>query len=267
MWLLGDKPLFDPIDAAIDSAGILMDTDKKFGDKIEGVGQRMFGEAAGSLPYGNTFLPMVLDEQTRQSFFGEDDPTRYGTGQIGFRQAADTVGAAKGKEDVLQTGAAWFPVVGGKQLERVVKGAQAQGILPHVTYNYKEGVDGLNARFNQFPASYSNKGAYRFSIEEDIANLARLYGFGEFATREGKEYIAEGRKPFSEQKTEKIEKAYAAGISVSQFEDYFERVKGDGNTPSQERAKKLLDAMPLTRQQKSLLWEMTSSGWKTNPYA
>lgn len=221
--LTGRRVGFDPI-GAFTEALKEADEDATPGERTALVATRLVGEALSNMPFGTTIADVLVPEDYRSALFGENDPTRFGTGNMGFNALAEplydlgynAVMAAQGKEsrrnpDWLGTASNVLLPWGGKQVERTVKAAQDMKFLPRFTDNFDEGAEDL-------PASYSAGGRFRFPIDTgDPVNVVKGLLFGQFATKEGKEYLKEGRSPLSEDKTALIKEAAGLGIDANDF--------------------------------------------------
>lgn len=212
--LTGRRVAFDPINATIEAVKEANELeDATPGEKTAIVGTRLAGETLSNMPFGSMIAATFVPEEYRSSLFGENDPTRYGTGNMGINAVAEPIlQMFTGRNpDWLSAAANVALPWGGKQVERTLKAAQDMKILPRFTDNFDEGAKDL-------PASYSAGGGFRFPIDTgNPLNVARGLMFGTFSTEEGQQYLAEGRKPLSEDKTALIKEAAAQGISANDF--------------------------------------------------
>lgn len=152
---------------------------------------------------------VIPDEADREQLFGEGDPTRFGTGNIGLNMLLKpAISAARGQDfsddllsTVLNIGLPW----GGKQVERVVNGSQDMGWLPELHISLDDGLD-----LSKTVGSYSGSGLLRFPIDtKDPLNVAKGLALGTFSTNEGKNYLEEGASPLPERYTEVYQKMMA----------------------------------------------------------
>lgn len=276
-WLLnnlgesitGNRVAFDPINA-IQEAWEGADEDADLVSKITATGTRLGGEVVSNMP-GGTFIGSMLvpDENQRQAIFGDSDPSRFGTGNIGidaltepFRDALYNLNQKRNGSDSrrnpdwIKWGLTVGLPFGGKQADRSLKAAQDFGWLP------RRGEAGNIAP--DMPANYSQSGRFRFALDPlSLAKKAQALAFGSFATPEGQAYLDSGRAPLSDKKTGYIQEAYQAGISPQKFMDIVEKTRdlepdkdADGKTmvsvPEKQR-RILLQDPDLTPQQKKMM--------------
>jgi|GEM_PF-3877448 len=159
----GTGVTFDPLDALIDAI-----TDENM-TPMERVG-RLAGEVVSNIPGGQTLAAITMDDYQRQKFFGDEDPTRYGTGLL----------VAKGAQNPLYRLVTPF---GGAQLEKTIKSLEAIG---------REGV-------------YSKDGTQlKYPISLDMTNVIKGLLFGPSGFRESRDYYENSRKPLTEKQTQRV---------------------------------------------------------------
>ena len=177
-------------------------------------GGRLAGEALSNAPMGAQIAQMfVTDEYDREKLFGEADPSRYGTGNIGINAIADPI-----TQLVTGQNIDWQSVVtnfatpyGGKQLNRLYKLAEDTGIIPRFDVNINDGI-----QVSQKQGAYNDKGQLKYQIDtSDPYNWAKGLAFGTYATNEGKEYIEQGYSPLSEKQTQIYESAVESGADLN----------------------------------------------------
>lgn len=215
-YLDGRETGFDPIGAVLDSweqSG--EDEDATMGSRLTATGFRLGGEVLSNMPFGDMVASVALgaDSQAAKALFGESDPTRFGTGNIGLSALVDPViqlGSAAvnhkplGEVDLKNPLLQLLPSYGGKQIERSVQAAQDMGFLPAGPFGLP-----IGGERNEAPGSYNNQGNLRFPIETgDLLNVAKGLGWGTYATDEGKEYIQSGGHPKSASYTEAYKEGY-----------------------------------------------------------
>lgn len=181
----GSDVSFDPINAMLEAYEEFQNEN----DKIKGglkAGGRMAGEVVSNLPLGQTLASAypesgfglnkeewpTISKYTnipRKDFFGEGDPTRFGTGGLPLMSAI--------KNPI--TGL--ILPYGGKQLEKSYGGAKA------LIKGYAE----------------NSAGNVMTPIEHTPANLTRGLIFGKNAVSEVRDYYDNNGRPLSEQQTEK----------------------------------------------------------------
>ncbi len=171
----GSGVAFDPIDAMID-AGMAYEeaaSEGEYGRGLMMAGGRLSGEVLSNVMFGQSFagaypeygFKLNDDERTitRQELFGDQDPTRFGTGPLFL----------KGLQDPLYSLATPF---GGKQIKKTIGGVKV----------LKEGE------------SMTAFGQKRFDVEATPTNIIKSVLFGAFASNEAREYFESGGKPVSE---------------------------------------------------------------------
>jgi len=147
---------------------------------------RVAGEALSNLPLGQTIASLYpeygtnlygLELPSRRELFGENDPTRFGSGLL----AADAV-----TDPVFK----FILPFGGNQLKKTISG-----------------VDAL-ARGGSFTENVLTTGPrieepkLRFPVEATPQNIVRGALFGPYATTEGQAYTKNERRPLSERQTQ-----------------------------------------------------------------
>lgn len=200
----GTGVTFDPLDALIDA---ITDEDMT---PVQRVG-RLAGEVVSNVPGGQTLAALTMDDWQREKFFGDEDPTRYGTGLL----------AAKGAQNPL------FRLVtpfGGAQLEKTLKAAKAIG---------QDGV-------------YSKDGTkLRYPISTDLTNVMKGLLFGPGGFRESLDYYDSGGKPLTENQTRRVQQGgnaqymqIAAERSKRALNSQLKAIDDDKRLTPSERAKK-----------------------------
>ena len=217
--LSGRRPLFDPIQALIEAIMGMFDQDEEdersTAERVTGAVGRTLGEVFGNMPYASNIATAVVGTENSAKIFGEEDPTRYGTGNIAvqtlIKPAAQLI---KGENvDMLAPLMAIGPSYGGKQAERMIRGLQNLGAIGDVDYSTKEG---FSYNKNDFGAGRSAGGDIQFPIS-GVVDSAKTLAFGKWAASGGRDYIKNNKKPLSEKLTAEIENAYKEGIEPSQF--------------------------------------------------
>ena len=164
----GRRITFDPIDALMES----------FSDDDLDPAQRALrlpGEILSNLPGGGLATQLAVPRaETRDKFFGDADPTRFGTGLL-LSTKGDTPAAI-----LKDIGARTVLPFGGKQLQKGLRGVKAAA----------EGV------------SKSKSGRIRFPVNEIVKPVL----FGEFSTKTARLYFDLGLQPLGDKQTEKFQK-------------------------------------------------------------
>jgi hypothetical protein len=193
--ITGNRVTFDPIEAFKDA---INEDDATFWT----VAGRLGGELLSNVPLGQTVATLFPEYPTevnygagsftlpsRTQLFGENDPTRYGTG----------IPIAKAVMDPLYKLAMPF---GGGQLKKSVEGVKA----------FAQG-------------KVEKNGKMRFPIAKNVGNALRTSVFGQYSTPEAREYFDQGRAPLSAQQTDKINRMVEAGIDTQTAYDMFRALK------------------------------------------
>ncbi len=272
--LTGRTVSMDLIQTIIDimqEAGAGDDDEEKTAGQIAALAAtRLGGEMLGNMPFGTQIGSIITggDDTKAQRLFGETDPTRFGTGNIGLEALLNPVidsasNLAEGKPadfDAMSYITNFALPFGGKQMDRSLKMAQALGWVP------KDGILGtpIGGEKQDMAASYSDSGRLRFPIDDsDPMNVLAGLLFGEWATKEGKGYLDGGTNTYSDKKTAQVEQAAAMGIEPNVFIDYLDSADADGNgsisrAESRNYLQEEVDA--FTRAQQAFIWSTAGSG-------
>lgn len=176
----GSDVTFDPIQAVYE-AYQAYDEEENKGIGAMRAGGRITGEVLSNLPVLQTFAAAypeygfkIGDTQypTREEFFGDADPTRFGSGLL----------AVKGLEDPIFK---VIPPYGGQQLKRTIDGIRAG-----------------NRGYSETPT-----GRVRFPIEKTPLNRAKSAIFGQYSTPEARAYFNQDRSVLGENQSEQFKNA------------------------------------------------------------
>lgn len=264
--ITGDRPLgLDFIDVALDiikeANGEEEDEEEKdLWDIITYAGGRVAGEVISSMPLGTQIGSFFTggDEQKAENWFGDSDPTRYGTGNIGMGALADAIDYfisgetpkefynlitdgekndysewAKPVTDTIETFAPIALPWGGKQLSRTIGGIDQ--IIQGGAYGENE--DGRYLKFLQ---------------SDEPGDIAKTILFGRYGGSGGQNYINSGFKgTLSAKQTDQMELAEDYGISN---EDFYNTVLGLREFDKNEEKKEaLLQNENLDAREKSVI--------------
>ncbi len=212
---LGFDVSTDFIKAIQDGLSEWDEKEQNYMDTITGTGWKLTGELVSAIPSGAMWTKVLFrDENEREKIFGESDPSRFGTGQLGLNLITDPIADWQSGKDVssslLHTGLSIFPPFFGRQIERGITGAQDMGILPRVHIDKENGI--AVDKKQETPGSYTDNGNLRFPIEPTWGNTAKLFAFGRYATKEGMEYIEGGNKILSENDTATYNTLVKSGV-------------------------------------------------------
>ena len=248
----GRRVTFDPIDVLRNGATQLYQ-----GEDLEtaakGTALGLAGETISNLPGGSYIAAgaqnaLGIDEYTMQKLFGENDPSRFGTGNIAIQTLGAPLGQmARGQNiDLLKPAMAVLPKFGGKQLERGIRGLQDMAVLPKETIN----SEGVTLKRQDAPGSYSPSGRLRFALEDSAKNYAIAPTLGTWATKEGKEYIQNKQTPLGESDMVMFDSLRSLGVEPSKAEDI---TRGfDGLTKKDEKMK-YIDSLDISPNAKKVL--------------
>ncbi|MCI7125890.1 MAG: peptidoglycan DD-metalloendopeptidase family protein [Agathobaculum sp.] len=209
--LTGTRTGMDLIDAAKDAWAEINDPSYKGSTlaKLTTIGGRMTGEVLSNAPFGTQVASMVISDDTmRSKLFGESDPTRFGTGNIGIDALAKPAWQFFSGQEVnpWDTATGLLLPWGGKQVSRAIDMAEDHGLLPV----FRVSMDGVRAERQDTRAAYTEDGSkVKFAADKDVGNILKGLSFGRYATDAGKAYLAGGTRGLSEAKTQ----AFRAGVT------------------------------------------------------
>lgn len=177
-WMFGDTPAFDPIGLALDFAEDVRDEDQTTYEAILNLGDAVIEDVpfvgswfgGGRVPFASA-LP---EKDNLKTIFNPKTPEN------------------KRKELALKET--------GKVLTNIV--------MPAGGAQLRKTAEGLTSYAQKGSYTYNNKGEkiMRFPVEQNAGNAVRSALFGQYATKEGKEYVDGGFEKFTADKTEKIER-------------------------------------------------------------
>lgn len=250
--VIGRRPLPDVIDTALD--GWDENKDEDIGTRLFNTGVRIGGEVISATPTGSLVFGMTgINENAKKAMFGDSDPTRYGTGNIGVSAltsaVSDVFKAVNKKDPRYAMNAAsdlFFNYVtpgGGRQIQRSIEGLQSEGILPQYVSEYEDGK-AVGGEFVNEPRYYTPSGKVGFVNDpNDIFDVITAGTFGRWATKAGKEYLENGGKYLSDQATRQLEAlggdqaAYDAVIAMRDMQG----IPGVDNSKALQKRKYLED--------------------------
>ena len=243
-FLDGNRTGMDLVDAFMDVFNSFNEGDVSFTTTAGRVG----GEVLSNMPYASQLTPLLLDETQSEALFGDADPTRFGTQNIGFSGLlSPLVQAAQGKDiDVQGLAFDYLTPWGGSQLDRTIGYMQDRGWIPDLKVNTKEGI---SLEQNEVAGSYSDNGRLRYALdEEDIPETIRGLLFGTTGTQAAREYYDNGAKSLSDAKTQAYVEARKAGATYKEMDGVmnditkFEALKdGDGDSITYSKGKQTAD--------------------------
>lgn len=278
--ITGNRVVFDPIDAAMDGVKNAKEEaesegrDAQAGDYVTSVGGRLLGETLSAMPMGSQIATNLLGLDSAlgfnsEKFFGDSDPTRYGTGNVGLsaltKPALEYLMAEdKSKVNLLDDAMNLLPPFGGKQIARTIGAAQDMGFLPDGPFGLPIGNDA-----EQAPGSYTASGNLRFPIDTtDPVNVAAGLMFGSYGTKEGKEYIQNGAQAKGSKYTQAYRNALQNNISGEQFDEWWNRMdlNADGQVTEKEAVTSLPHLNGVADSTKAFLWSQTAGDTSLEGY-
>src|SRR4030042_686106 len=153
----GRRIVFDPVEATLDA---LTTPNLNAWQRVG----RITGEVLGSIPYAGVTAASLIPEEYRRDFFGQYDPTRFGTETLGVL----------GRSTIHPITRFAFPW-GGYQVEKTFQGIQT----------IKKGY------------SATDTGKFRYPIGKGLDNMLRVILFGEYSGQPARVYFEEGLAPLT----------------------------------------------------------------------
>jgi hypothetical protein len=216
----GSRVTFDPIAAMIDAMEEGLTPAQR--------GGRFAGEVLSNVPLGQTVAAMYpeygtkiagVQLPTRESLFGDRNPTRFGTSIL----------AVKGLQDPLWKLA---PPLGGLQAQKTWKGFKALK---------DEGV------YNR------DKDRLQYPVKPDLNNKIKALLFGPYATDESKEYYKNDRTPLGVKQTDEYEQMKKDGrgnefynnVLIERLRDNYKEISNDESLSQKERKQKLAKLLEM----------------------
>ena len=220
--VLGDKVLgLDFIGALVDTITNAInddDEDEEKGalDYAKELGQASLGTVVDAAPFINIITSFMGDE-TSKDLFGEHSPTRYGTGNIGIRAAADAMMWGK---DTVKT---LIDMAGGKATTKDLDwegGLEAAGnfVTPWGGTQLARTVKGLDTFFRG--GKYDKKGNLQYAVAKTPVNFLRAATLGRSILPEHQEWIAKGFPKLTPEQTKAYGEFKKAGGDITAFTDF-----------------------------------------------
>lgn len=227
--ITGRRPLPDIINAIIESiAGWDDEEDKSVVDRGIDFAKEVFAEAFSFVPFATTLVgTLIANEDDRKAILGDNDLTRYGTGNIFLEEASALVADIISGDDVFESGTGLALSVlmpgGAGQLKKTVGTLQDMGKLPKFELSRDDGFSWSLER-----GSYTAGGKLRFDMDdESLFSTLQGLAFGRYATKGGREYIKNGAKPILTKEkvsaAREFEKAY--GVTMGEYAKIYASIK------------------------------------------
>ncbi|MDD6467004.1 MAG: hypothetical protein PUF50_02360 [Erysipelotrichaceae bacterium] len=246
-YLDGNRTVMDLIDAFSDAFNNY-DSDENIVSNVASGTGRVAGELLSNVPYAAQLMPLMVSDSTRESFFGDADPTRFGTGNIGVNALlAPFIRALQGENlDINEIVFSLLTPYGGKQADRTLSYMQDRGWVPNLNIDTENGIR-LNT--NEVAGSYSDNGRLRYALNDDsILETVRGILFGSSGTQAAREYYDKSKGPLSDSKTDAYVNARKAGATYQQMKGVMDEVTTfksdkdiDGKSISYSKGKKTAD--------------------------
>ena len=240
----GNRTGMDMIDAFTDVFNSVNEGDVSLTSTVG----RVSGEVLSNVPFATQIIPFVGDGTTTEALFGDADPTRYGTQNLGLSAIlAPLAAAAQGKDiDVQGLAFDYLTPWGGAQLDRTLGYMQDRGWIPDLKVNTKEGI---SLEQNEVAGSFSDNGRLRYALdEEDVPETIRGLLFGTTGTQAARDYYDNGAKSLSDAKTQAYVEARKAGATYKEMDGVmnditkFDSLKdGDGDSITYSKGKQTAD--------------------------
>ncbi|MCI7207778.1 MAG: hypothetical protein MSA15_17505 [Clostridium sp.] len=226
----GRKSAFSPIDMAIDDIKTATNENLDLGDKISAIAE----DTAQELPFvggllGGGRLPI-------QAAIPYENPLEMVTGTISDISKTFDEDESKKKNAIKKLMKEWSKPVyyvampfGGGQIKKTVEGISM--------YNENLPVAG----------SYTDSGKLRFEAPEDTLGKLQAAVFGQYASKNAREYFDNGYQPLTEKQ---INTALDAGLNINEYREYNSGIKAQENNNDKIN---YINNLPLENEQKNVL--------------
>lgn len=203
--LRGSPVMFDPYDA-------LKDAIKDDLSPVE-TGGRLAGEVLSNVP-GGQYISGAYPEYgeiggfklpTRDKMFGDRNPRRFGTGLVLNNGVTDPLFKV-------------LPPFGGNQLKKSLGGLETY--LNGGSYNEGKGLT------SGFPFQ-GEKNELKFPVEQNKENLVKSLLFGQYSTKEAREYFNNDRTPLGDKQTARYKQADAMGRGEEYYDMLMDTRRGN----------------------------------------
>lgn len=226
----GRKSAFSPIDMAIDDIKTATNENLDLGDKISAIAK----DTAQELPFvggllGGGRLPI-------QSAIPYENPLEMVTGTISDISKTFDEDESKKKNAIKKLMKEWSKPVyyvampfGGGQIKKTIEGISM--------YNENLPVAG----------SYTDSGKLRFEAPDDTLGKLQAAVFGQYASKNAREYFDNGYQPLTEKQ---INTALDAGLNINEYREYNSGIKAQENNNDKIN---YINNLPLENEQKNVL--------------
>ena len=193
--VVGRKSAFSPIDIISDSVQTVQN-EESFGDKFASI----FNNVASELPFvggmfGGGRLPI-------QAAIPYDNPISTITNTVS--DAANLINKDKRKASANNLKKEWSKVF-------------FYGVLPFGGGQIKKTIEGASMYSHDIPGSYTSTGKLRFTVKKDPLSVAQSLLFGQYSSKEAREYFNAGYAPLTEKQTKEFKKL---DVSMNTYRKY-----------------------------------------------
>ena len=217
--------ILDGVQAGDDNDTILT----KIGKITGSVAGNIFANAPGGSIVANFIKSNSnISDTTWENIFGSNDPSRFGTGQLGASALLTPI-ISTAKD--LSSGEGWGSLnnlwnyaydfglpYGGTQVRRSVQGLQDLGVLSKYNKTLKDTSGNVlqpsSYGTQEFPANYDVSGKLRFALDS-TADKVKDVLLGAFSTKAGQDYLNSGGKPLTPQQTINVQDLFHRGLQPS----------------------------------------------------
>ena len=167
----------------------------------EAINDMFWGEIAefiSIIPGGDQILQLAIDSDVGDEIFGEYNPSRYGSTNIGLAGIGKTFKALNNDNPKVALANATSQLVGGyvpggKQITRTVGGLQSMGGLPKLNSNGNVEIS---------PTNYTSSGKVSWiNDQSNVFDWIKATMFGKYNTSEARKYYDNGATPLGTKDT------------------------------------------------------------------
>ena len=241
--ITGRKSAFSPIDMAIDDIKTATNENLDLGDKISAIAK----DTAQELPFvggllGGGRLPI-------QSAIPYENPLEMVTGTISDISKTFDEDETKKKNAIKKLMKEW-----SKPVYYVA--------MPFGGGQIKKTIEGLGMYDDNLPiaGSYTDSGKLRFEAPEDTLGKLQAAVFGQYASKNAREYFDNGYQPLTEKQ---INTALDAGLNINEYREYnaginaAKKMAKENDESQTEAVYDYINNLPLEMEQKNSLLNST----------
>ena len=241
--ITGRKSAFSPIDMAIDDIKTATNENLDLGDKISAIAK----DTAQELPFvggllGGGRLPI-------QSAIPYENPLEMVTGTISDVSKTFDEDESKKKNAIKKLMKEW-----SKPVYYVA--------MPFGGGQIKKTIEGLGMYDDNLPiaGSYTDSGKLRFEAPEDTLGKLQAAVFGQYASKNAREYFDNGYQPLTEKQ---INTALDAGLNINEYREYnaginaAKKMAKENDESQTEAVYDYINNLPLEMEQKNSLLNST----------